>query len=63
MDKFTDREVEFLKELTELSKKHKVYIAGCGCCESPYLYEDGARFGCGYQLSGRDHGKAEVEWG
>ena len=30
---------QFLKELSELSKKHGVYIAGCGCCNSPYLTE------------------------
>jgi len=28
---------DFLKELTELSRKHKIYINGCGCCGSPYL--------------------------
>jgi hypothetical protein len=28
---------EFLEELTELSKKHGIYIAACGCCGSPWL--------------------------
>lgn len=28
---------DFLKELTELTKKHGIYIGGCGCCGSPYL--------------------------
>ena len=27
----------FLEELTALSKKHGVWIGGCGCCGSPYL--------------------------
>lgn len=33
---------EFLRELTELSHKHKVYIEGCGCCGSPWVskFED-----------------------
>lgn len=29
---------DFLKELAELSQKYDIYIAGCGCCGSPYLY-------------------------
>lgn len=28
---------DFLTELTELSRKHKISISGCGCCGSPYL--------------------------
>ena len=39
MDKIiTDEQVKlFLKELSELSRKHHIYIDGCGCCGSPYL--------------------------
>lgn len=29
----------FLFELTLLSRKHGIFIAGCGCCGSPYLVE------------------------
>lgn len=29
---------DFLKELAELSQKYDIYIGGCGCCESPFLY-------------------------
>jgi hypothetical protein len=28
---------EFLKEYAEICKKYKLYIDGCGCCNSPYL--------------------------
>ena len=28
---------EFLKELTELSKKYDLYIGGDGSCDSPYI--------------------------
>lgn len=28
---------DFLTELTELTIKHGIAIAGCGCCGSPYL--------------------------
>ena len=28
---------EFLKELSELTKKHGFYISGCGCCGSPRI--------------------------
>jgi hypothetical protein len=42
----TDEEVkEFLEELTQLSIRHKIEIAGCGCCGSPALVKldhDGA---------------------
>lgn len=31
---------KFLKELTSLSEKYGVYIGGCGCCGSPYVYSD-----------------------
>lgn len=27
----------FLTELTELSRKYKIIVSGCGCCGSPYL--------------------------
>lgn len=27
----------FLQDLTELSRKHGVYVDGCGCCGSPSL--------------------------
>lgn len=29
---------DFLKELAALSQKYDIYIGGCGCCGSPYLY-------------------------
>ena len=35
-----DEVKEFLKELTELSKKYGIFIGGCGCCGSPFLYAD-----------------------
>lgn len=32
-----ERAVLFLDELAELTKKYRVKICGCGCCDSPYL--------------------------
>ena len=32
---------KFLDELTELSRKHGFAIGGCGCCGSPWIYDDG----------------------
>jgi hypothetical protein len=29
--------IAFLKELTDLSRKHRITIGGCGCCGSPYV--------------------------
>lgn len=28
---------DFLRELSKLTKKYGVGIAGCGCCQSPFL--------------------------
>lgn len=33
---------EFLKELTELSEKYDIYIQGCGCCGSPWIFDERA---------------------
>lgn len=33
----TENEEKFLEELTALSNKYKVAIAGCGCCGSPFI--------------------------
>lgn len=30
----------FLKELTALSQKYDIYIQGCGCCGSPWLFDE-----------------------
>jgi hypothetical protein len=27
----------FLKDLSKLSRKHKIFIGGCECCGSPFL--------------------------
>lgn len=38
MSKITRNEATvFLKALSELSIKHEITIAGCGCCGSPWL--------------------------
>lgn len=34
-----EKVTEFLTELTELTKKYGIQIAGCGCCGSPWLEE------------------------
>jgi hypothetical protein len=30
---------EFLKELSELTKKYELKIDGCGCCHSPWIWD------------------------
>ena len=46
---------EFLKELSELSKKHGLYIEGCGCCGSPIIVDDDSTLATNlYYDSGED---------
>lgn len=37
MENLTDKEIEFLRGLRELTLKTGIKIAGCGCCDSPWL--------------------------
>jgi hypothetical protein len=39
MAKLSRNQVKFLLGLRELTLKYGVAIGGCGCCNSPYLYE------------------------
>lgn len=34
---YEEREKEFIKDLTKLSRRYGVQIGGCGCCGSPFL--------------------------
>ena len=40
---------EFVRELSKLSRRHKISIGGCGCCGSPFL-----------SPMGKDDGRYEV---
>lgn len=58
---FTEKEAAFLVELTELTKKHGVYITGCGCCGSPSLCDLG--LSQSDSLAGYGHGgMSDVQW-
>lgn len=50
-------EKAFVKELTELSKKYKIIIGGCGCCGSPFLSEMENENGQYYKVRGKD-----IDW-
>jgi len=52
---YAARVTSFLKDLTELSLKHKLAIGGCGCCGSPFIYE------CLKGVYEEGHGK-DVDW-
>ena len=34
---------QFLNDLTELSKKYGFSIGGCGCCGSPWIFDEESR--------------------
>lgn len=48
MDNYTEAKLQerefalknFLDGLTELTKKYDIAVGGCGCCYSPYLYDE-----------------------
>lgn len=47
----------FLKDLAELTKRHKIVITGCGCCDSPSLDDlDGSFIDGNLRWQDRDGG-------
>jgi len=64
MDKKEQKEFykeKFVKELTKLSEKYKVYIGGCGCCGSPYLISEIGEHNAGGELSWDVEKKAYID--
>lgn len=58
---------QFLKEISEVCRKHKLLIEGCGCCASPYVLElrpedeeEGQEYFSREGLGGRHEG---IAWG
>ncbi len=37
MKEVTAEQAAFMRELAELEEKYGLYVAGCGCCDSPCL--------------------------
>ena len=50
---------EFLREMSALTRKHGVEIAGCGCCGSPFLVDLGD--GVGHYVVDEDNNNLEWE--
>ena len=40
----TEQREAFLAEYEALCAKHDIIVAGCGCCESPFLTEMGETY-------------------
>ncbi len=60
-----NNEIEnFLNELTELSKKYKLYIDGCGCCNSPYIEKFSYMDNSSYNMNGKYvyDPKTQLKW-
>lgn len=53
------RYTNFILELTTLSQKYQIYIKGCGCCGSPWLYDDKEKENIGDNLSYDNDGGVE----
>lgn len=52
---------EFLKELSELTKKHGFAIRGCGCCDSPWIDDFKEEFDAGNLYYDKEKTKYEVD--
>jgi hypothetical protein len=48
-----DKVNAFLRDLAELTNNYGIAIGGCGCCDSPYLYEPIKRI-THYEICGLD---------
>lgn len=46
-----ERLENFLKELSELSIKYDLWIKGCGCCGSPWIFDGKNCTNCADNLS------------
>lgn len=55
-----DKVNAFLRDLTELTNNYGIAIGGCGCCDSPYLYEPTKRI-AHYELVGLEGNLWAVE--
>lgn len=51
-----DKVAAFLKELSALTRRYKIGIAGCGCCGSPFLTFVRDTKGRAYAVSELDDG-------
>jgi len=53
----------FLEELSALSVRHKLVIAGCGCCGSPFVIPMDETEVAGYAYTGGSGDyKDQLEW-
>lgn len=46
-----EQQEQFLEELSELTRKHGIVIAGCGCCGSPSLSDLEEKMKGGYYFT------------
>jgi hypothetical protein len=47
------REEAFLAQLTELTKRYRIKVGGCGCCGSPYLDDSDEPVEGSYRFGGQ----------
>lgn len=55
---------DFIVGLEELSRKHGVYVGGCGCCGSPYVQTEDNVYPpeAGYMASGDGNAVEDLKW-
>lgn len=61
-DVFSEVEKAFLRDLTEVTRRHRIAVGGCGCCGSPHLIEISAEDAAQGTYGHSEHSHSDFEF-